>query len=229
MYDRFHDRVHAGRQLAAALTKYANRDDVIVLGLPRGGVTVAFEVARRLNAPLDVFVVRKLGVPGQREFAMGALASGGVRILNDRVVEGLHISPEMVDKVVAEELAELGRREIAFRGHHDPPHLEGKIVILVDDGIATGSTIRAAAIAIRRQHPARLIIAVPTAALSSVYELQDEVDEIIALMKPEDFYAVGRWYEDFSEVTDAEVNELLKEAHLWSGEKGHTAAENLIH
>ena len=108
MYDRFHDRVHAGRQLAAALTKYANRDDVIVLGLPRGGVTVAFEVARRLNAPLDVFVVRKLGVPGQREFAMGALASGGVRILNDRVVEGLHISPEMVDKVVAEELAELG-------------------------------------------------------------------------------------------------------------------------
>lgn len=219
MHDKFFDRVHAGRQLAAKLTSYANRDDLIVLGLPRGGVTVAFEVARRLNVPLDVYVVRKLGVPGQREFAMGAIANGGVRIMNEQVVEALNISPEMIDKIVAEEMIELERREMVYRGHHHVPVLDGKTVILVDDGIATGSTIRAAIIAIRKQHPARLIVAVPTAALSSFHEIQEEVDEMIALMKPEDFYAVGRWYEDFSEVTDAEVNLLLKESRRWNLDK----------
>lgn len=209
---QFHDRNHAGKQLAARLTKYANRDDVIILGLPRGGVPVAFEVARKLNAPLDVFVVRKLGVPGHRELAMGAIATGRVQIINQRVVDDLGIPPAVIDKVAAEEKYELERREVAYRGHSNAPDLRDKTVILVDDGIATGSTMRAAIAAIRKEKPSRLIVAVPTAAASSASDMEGEIDEFIALMLPEDFYAVGQWYEDFSEVTDAEVTLLLREA-----------------
>ncbi|MBI3849085.1 MAG: phosphoribosyltransferase [Verrucomicrobia bacterium] len=210
MKNQFRDRVEGGQLLAAQLAKYANRKDVIVLGLPRGGVPVAFEVARELNAPLDVFVVRKLGVPGHRELAMGAIATGGVRVLNERVVQELGISKETIDAVAAEEHEELKRREVAYRGHGASPVIRGKTVILVDDGIATGSTIRAAVLALRKQHPARLIVAVPTAAASSCHELRRQVDEMLALMAPEEFYAVGQWYEDFSQTTDAEVTRLLE-------------------
>ncbi len=212
MRDSFQDRVQSGQLLAKELAAYATRKDVIVLGLPRGGVPVAFEVARKLNAPLDVFVVRKLGVPGHRELAMGAIATGGVRVLNDDVIRSLHIPPELIDSVAAEEERELHRREIAYRGHGASPAISGKSVILVDDGIATGSTMRAAVLALKKQHPARIIIAVPTAAPSSYRDLKHEVGEMIALMVPEEFYAVGQFYEDFSQTTDEEVTRLLEEA-----------------
>ena len=212
MRNLFRNRVEAGKLLAVELVKYANRKDVIVLGLPRGGVPVAFEVAKRLNAPLDVFVVRKLGVPGHRELAMGAIATGGVRVLNEKVVQELGISRETIDAAAAEEHEELKRRELAYRGHGASPEIRGQTVILVDDGIATGSTMRAAVLALRKQHPARLIVAVPTAAASSYDELKRQVDEMVALMAPADFYAVGQWYEDFSQTTDAEVTRLLEQA-----------------
>ncbi|HXG48124.1 MAG TPA: phosphoribosyltransferase [Methylomirabilota bacterium] len=212
MINQFRDRKQAGQLLADALSKYANRNDVIVLGLPRGGVPVAWEVARKLNAPLDVFVVRKLGVPGHRELAMGAIATGGVRVLNEEVVEQLGISPGTIDAVAAEEQKELARRECAYRGHDGAPQLRGKIVILVDDGLATGSTMRAAVRAVRKQQPARVVVAVPTAAASSCFSLEREADEVVALMTPEDFYAVGQWYEDFSQTSDAEVAALLQKA-----------------
>ena len=212
MKDLFRDRVEAGQPLAAELTKYANRKDVIVLGLPRGGVPVAFEVARKLRAPLDVFVVRKLGVPGHRELAMGAIATGGVRVLNEEVVLGLGISQRTIDAVAAGELKELKRRELAYRGHGASPEIRGKTVILVDDGIATGSTMRAAVQALRQQQPARLVVAVPTAAPSSYSELKRQVDQVNALMTSADFYAVGQWYENFSQTTDAEVTRLLVQA-----------------
>jgi len=213
MTGRFQDRSHAGQLLARRLKKYANRSDVIVLGLPRGGVPVASEVAMELNAPLDVFIVRKLGVPGHRELAMGAIASGGVRVLNDAVVDALHISKRTIDAVAQEEEAELHRRELAYRGHAAAPDVNGQIVIVVDDGIATGSTMRAALRALRRQDPARIIMAVPTCATSSYIDLQAEADEAIALMIPEDFIAVSQWYEDFSQTTDEEVTALLEQAH----------------
>jgi predicted phosphoribosyltransferase len=212
MRNQFRDRREAGRLLAEELTKHANRSDVIVLGLPRGGVPVAYEVASKLHAPLDVFVVRKLGVPGYRELAMGAIATGGVRVLNKEVVEGLAISQPTIDAIAAEEFKELARREEAYRGHDRAPELRGKIVILVDDGIATGSTMRAAVQAIREQHPARLVVAVPTAARESCFDLRRAVDDIIVLMIPENFHAVGQWYEDFSQTTDVEVTRLLQEA-----------------
>jgi putative phosphoribosyl transferase len=212
MKDLFRDRVEAGQLLADELTKYAQRKDVIVLGLPRGGVPVAFEVAKKLHAPLDVFVVRKLGVPGHRELAMGAIATGGIRVLNEEVVSGLGISQLTIDAVAAEEQRELARRELAYRGHHASSSIRGKTVILVDDGIATGSTLRAAVRALRQQQPARLVVAVPTAAPSSYAELKHQVDEMIALMTPADFYAVGQWYEDFGQTTDAEVTSLLERA-----------------
>jgi predicted phosphoribosyltransferase len=198
--------------LAGQLTKYAGHEDVIVLGLPRGGVPVAFEVAKKLNAPLDIFVVRKLGVPGHRELAMGAIATGGVRVLNDDLVQRLGISAKTIDAITAEEGQELKRRELAYRGHGASPEIRGKTVILVDDGIATGSTMRAAVEAVRKQGPARLIVAVPTAAPSSYDELKPQVDEMVALMTPEDFFAVGQFYEDFSQTTDEEVTRLLEEA-----------------
>ena len=212
MTDIFRDRTEAGLLLAARLMQYANQPDVIVLGLPRGGVPVAFEVARALHTPLDVFIVRKLGTPGHRELAMGAIASGGIRVLNEEVVQGRGIPMEVIDAVSAEESQELRRRELAYRGSYSEPEVCGKTVLLIDDGIATGSTIRAAIRALKAQHPARVIVAVPTAAASTCRELRPEVDDLVALMAPEFFYGVGQWYEDFSQTSDAEVTELLQRA-----------------
>ena len=214
MPDIFRDRTEAGQILAGELMKYANQPCVIVLGLPRGGVPVAFEVAMALRAPLDVFIVRKLGTPGHRELAMGAIASGGIRVLNEEVVQGRGIPMEIIDAVTAEEERELKRRELAYRGSYSEPEVHGKTVLLIDDGIATGSTIRAAIRALNSQHPARLIVAVPTAAASTCRELRPEVDDFIALMEPEFFYGVGQWYEDFRQTTDEEVTDLLRRARV---------------
>ncbi len=198
--------------LAMKLTQYANRDDVIVLGLPRGGVPVAFEVAKKLNAPLEPLVVRKLGIPGERELAMGAIASGNVRVLSEDVVRGPGIAQEIVDAVTAAEKQELKRREQLYRGHRPAPAIKGKTVLLIDDGIATGLSLRAAIEALRQQSPARLVVAVPTASPSSYRVISREVDELVALMAPEDFFGVGQFYEDFVQVTDAEVARLLGQA-----------------
>lgn len=215
----FRDRAHGGQLLAAALMKYADRPDVIVLGLPRGGVPVAFEVAEKLHVPLDVMVVRKLGVPGWEELAMGAIASGGVRVINEKVVSDAQIPQARIDEIAAVQLEELRRREIAYRGHSGAPDVSGKTVILVDDGIATGSTIRAAVRALRQQNTARIVIAVPTAAADACEILEPMVDELITLVRPAYFRAVGQWYDDFGQTTDAEVRELLAAAH-------HTTAGN---
>jgi predicted phosphoribosyltransferase len=208
----FHDRVEAGRLLARKLDRFAHREDVLVLGLPRGGVPVAHEVAQALGAPLDVFVVRKLGVPGQRELALGAIATGGVRVLNEELIREAGISQLTIDSIAAEEQKELGRREQLYRGHRRPPVIRGKTILLVDDGIATGSTMRAALRAIRAQQPARLVIAVPTAAPSSFASLRKEADEAVALTTPAGFYAVGQFYENFDQVGDEEVTRLLARA-----------------
>jgi|SRR5579864_5970502 len=209
---RFQDRKEAGRLLAAELTAYSNRTDVIVLALPRGGVPVAFEVAGMLKAPLHVFLVRKLGVPGREELAMGAIASGGVRMLNDEVVRVMKISDKVINSVAAEEQRELERRERAYRGDRPSPDVRDQTVILVDDGLATGSSMRAAVAAVRRQHPAKIVVAVPVAAASTCEELRDDVDEVVCVRTPEPFYAVGLWYVDFSQTTDEEVRELLERA-----------------
>jgi len=209
---RFRDRTEAGKLLAAKLGRYANRADVVVLALPRGGVPVAFEVARALNAPLDLFLVRKLGVPGHEELAMGAIASGGGRVLNEEVVAYLRISDDLINAVAAEEELELERRERAYRGERPMPLLEGRTVILIDDGVATGSTMRAAVAALRQKSPAQIVVAVPTAADSTASELRAEVDDFVAVIEPEEFFAVGQWYENFSQTTDAEVRDLLERA-----------------
>ncbi len=208
----FRDRREAGRQLAQHLAAYANRPDVLVLALPRGGVPVAYEVARALHAPLDVFLVRKLGLPGHEEYAMGAIASGGVRVLNPEVVDELHLPDELINTVTRRELQELERRERTYRGDRPFPDVRGKTVILVDDGLATGSTMRAAAEALRRLGPARLIIAVPAGSPQTCAEFRDEVDEVVCAITPEPFYAVGLWYDDFSQTTDDEVRDLLAAA-----------------
>ena len=206
---RFRNRADAGRQLAEKLAVYANRPDVLVLALPRGGVPVGSEVARAVGAPLDVFLVRKLGVPGYEELAMGAVASGGVRVLNDEIVRGLGISEHQIDAVVARELQELARRERLYRGDHPPPDVAGRTVILVDDGLATGATMRAAVQALRQQHPVRIVVAVPTASPDTNEALKVEADDVICAMTPEPFFAVGHWYQDFTQTTDNEVRELL--------------------
>jgi predicted phosphoribosyltransferase len=208
----FADRAEAGRQLAARLSDYANRPDVVVLALPRGGVPVGFEVARALHVPLDVFLVRKLGVPGREELAMGAIASGQVRILNQEVVEHLGIPEEVIDAVAAEEQVELERRERLYRNNRPPLDVRGKTVILVDDGLATGSSMRAAVAALRRQQPARIVIAVPVGAPDTCAEFQTETDEAICLHMPPRFMAVGLYYEDFSQTTDDQVRDLLHRA-----------------
>lgn len=205
----FRDRAHAGRLLAEALAHHAGRPDVLVLALPRGGVPVAHEVARRLQAPLDVLLVRKVGVPGHQEFAMGAIASGGIQVRQERLLEALGISPETFEAEAAVQARELRRREEAYRGHSHRPVIEHKTVILVDDGIATGATIRAAAQALRQQQPRCIIIAVPTAARDSCVVLAPLVDEIVTLSRPADFCGVGQWYEDFTQTSDAEVTRLL--------------------
>ena len=211
----FHDRAEAGKYLAQKLTRYANRSDVLVLGLPRGGVPIAFEVAKAIHAPLDVFLVRKLGVPGHEELAMGAIASGGVRVINDDAVRGLQISDDIVDAVARKELQELERREQTYRDGRPPVAVTDRVVILVDDGLATGSTMRAAAQAVRQQKPKRLVVAVPIGAPETCDEFRSEVDETICAVEPEPFYAVGRWYEDFSPTSDEEVQLLLAEASHW--------------
>ncbi|TMI04714.1 MAG: phosphoribosyltransferase [Betaproteobacteria bacterium] len=208
----FADRRDAGRVLAGLLTKYANRDDVLVLALPRGGVPVAFEVAHALRAPLDVFIVRKLGVPGQDELAMGAIATGGVRVLNEDVVDALGLSAKVIDAVAAREEKELERRERIYRGARTPPEVRERTVILVDDGLATGSTMRAAVAALRKQRPARIVVAVPVAAPETCEEFKTEVDETVCAATPRMFNGVGRWYEDFSQTSDGEVHELLAQA-----------------
>jgi len=210
----FRDRTEAGRLLAAKLTRYANRPDTLVLALPRGGVPVALEVAKALNAPLDAFVVRKLGVPGHEELAMGAIASGGVRILNRDVVEGLRISRVLIDAVEAQERPELARREILYRDARPPPQARDRIVILIDDGLATGSTMLAAVRALRKLRPARIVVAVPAAAPSTCDEFKIEVDEVVCAETPVPFYAVGAWYEDFSQVSDEEVRQILESQAL---------------
>jgi len=209
MPERFRNRSEAGRQLAEKLTAYANRPDVLVLALPRGGVPVAYEVARRLGAPLDVFLVRKLGVPGYEELAMGAVATGGVRVLNDQIVNGLGIPSYVIDAVAAQEQQELERRERLYRGGRPPPDVSGGTVILVDDGLATGATMRAAIMALRQLQPARIVVATPTASPETCEELRSEVDEVVCAITPEPFLAVGHWYEDFSQTTDDEVRDLL--------------------
>jgi putative phosphoribosyl transferase len=208
----FKDRRDAGKQLAQELSARAGRSDVIVLALPRGGVPVAYEVARALNAPLDIFIVRKLGLPGHEELAIGAIASGGMRVLNHDIVQGLKIPQTMIDTVTRQELQELERRERAYRGDRPPPEVRGRTVILIDDGLATGASMRAAVAALRAQNPARIVVAVPTAAPETCEALRPEVDEIVCATTPEPFYGVGRWYEDFSQTTDEEVRALLEEA-----------------
>jgi predicted phosphoribosyltransferase len=208
----FRDRSEAGRLLAEKLAAYANRPDVLVLALPRGGVPVAYEVARALGAPLDVFLVRKLGVPGHEELAMGAVATGGVRVLNEQVVYALGIPDYVVDTVTEWEQQELARRERLYRGDRPPPDVRGRTVILVDDGLATGATMYAAIQALRQQQPARIVVAVPTASPETCNELRKEVDDVICAITPEPFYGVGLWYEDFSQTTDEEVRDLLARA-----------------
>jgi putative phosphoribosyl transferase len=213
----FKDRVDAGRLLAMQLKEYANQPDLLVLGLPRGGAPVAFEVARALKAPLDVFLVRKLGTPGHEELAMGAIASGGVHILNDMVVKGLNIDNEAINQVTERELKELQRRERQYRGGNPGPELHNRTVILIDDGLATGTTMRAAAIALRQQQPVRIIVAVPVAAPETCDEFRDLVDEVVCTVTPRELYAVGLWYEDFSQTSDDEVVELLERSRKeWS-------------
>jgi len=207
---RFRNRTDAGCQLAEKLATYADRPDVLVLALPRGGVPVGSEVARALGAPLDAFLVRKLGVPGYEELAMGAVATGGVRVLNDEIVRGLGIVEHVIDVAVAREMEELARREQLYRGGSPPPDVAGRTVILVDDGLATGATMRAAVAALRRQHPARIVVAVPTASPDTREALMAEADDVVCATTPEPFFAVGHWYEDFRQTTDDEVRDLLR-------------------
>jgi predicted phosphoribosyltransferase len=206
----FPDRHAAGRELAEQLRKYAGRNDVLVLALPRGGVPVAYEVAEALGAPLDLFLVRKLGTPGHRELAMGAIASGGVRVLNDDVVRWYGITPRDIEFVASEEQRELERREAAYREGRAPVPLKGKIIILVDDGLATGSTMKAAVQAVKAQGPSRVIVAVPVGARDTCAELSAIADEVVCARMPEPFSAVGQWYLNFDQTTDEEVQELLR-------------------
>jgi len=199
----------AGRVLAGALGHLAGRDDVVVLALPRGGVPVAWEVARQLGAPLDVLLVRKLGVPGHAELAMGAIAAGGVRVLNPSVIEPLHIPPDDVERVAAREGVELARREQAYRPGRPPLDVAGRVVVVVDDGLATGSTMRAAVAAVRAMAPARVVVAVPVGSRETCRDLAAEADEVVCVRIPAGFRAVGEWYEDFSETTDDDIRALL--------------------
>ena len=212
----FQDRADAGAKLARKLLAYAGRPDVIVLALPRGGVPVAFPVAETLHAPLDVFIVRKLGVPGHEEMAMGALASGGVRVLLPEVLRQLNIQPEQLEQVTEAEQRELRRREQLYRGDLPRPDLRGKTVILVDDGLATGASMHAAVRALRQQAPAQLVVAVPVASTETCDAFREEVDDIVCAATPDPFYAVGLWYEDFSQTSDDEVRDLLARSRQFS-------------
>jgi len=222
MEHAFPNRTAAGRLLAEKLVNYAGRDDVIVLGLPRGGVPVAFEVAQRLGAPLDVFIVRKLGVPGFEELAAGAIASGGVRVLNQDVVRAIPHAEEAIEAVTAKETAELERREHIYRKGRPSPELRDRIVILVDDGLATGATMRAAVKALRQQGAAKIVVAVPVGPPDTCREIEQEADETICLSTPPFFQAVGQYYEDFSQTSDEDVRELLSQAAQDISERNQT-------
>jgi putative phosphoribosyl transferase len=212
--EKFYDRHEAGKALAELLKTYFKKNNTIVLALPRGGVPVAYEIAKILSIPLDVFIVRKLGVPGHEELAMGAIATGGTVVLNDEIVGDLRIPQSSIDHVIQSEQEELQRRESAYRNNKPFPSLTHKTVILVDDGIATGATIRAAIKALRQQKPASIIIAVPVAAHSACEEIAGLVDKIVCPLKPHDFYAVGTWYENFLQTSDEEVSTLLAKSNL---------------
>lgn len=218
----FQDRTAAGKVLAGRLARYANRSDVVVLGLPRGGVPVAYEVAKALNAPLDIFLVRKLGVPGHEELAMGAIASGGVKVLNPDIVRSYKLFDAVIHKVTIREQRELERREKLYRGSRAAPNLKSCTVILVDDGLATGATMRAAVLALREHQPARIVIAVPVASPDICAEFESQVDEVICADTPRHFFSVGAWYGDFKQVTDDEVKELLSQAT--NGDREQTAS-----
>lgn len=219
---RFRDRVDAGQRLGVMLRDRLKRevpDHRLVLALPRGGVPVGFEVAAALHAKLDVFVVRKLGAPGHEELAMGAIASGGVRIMNDEVVNALHVTPAEIDAVAARETDELARRERLYRGDRFAQSADGESVILVDDGLATGYSMRAAVAAVRQQRPTRVMVAVPVGARSTCEELGSEADAVFCLRMPENFLAVGQWYENFAQTTDEEVQALLERSANWADEE----------
>lgn len=218
----FRNRREAGRALGTELGAWTGRDDVLVLGLPRGGVPVAFEVAAMLDAPLDVFLVRKLGAPGQEELAMGAIASGGVRVLNRSVIESLGVSADEIERAVQREDIELQRRALSYRGDRRPLDLRGKIAILVDDGLATGSSMRAAVEAARKLAPAQVIVAVPVAPRSTVREMLAIADDVVCVATPEPFYSVGRFYEEFDQTSDEEVRELLRRTTPIAVEEGRT-------
>jgi len=208
----FNDRIDAGKRLAERLSEYANREDVLILALPRGGVPVAFEVAKELNLKMDIFIVRKLGVPGNEELAMGAIASGNIRVLNEDVIRSFRIPQKAIDEATANELGELERRERIYRKNRPVPKISGSTVILIDDGLATGATMRAAVAAVKTKNPAKVIIAVPVAAPDTCSDFGSEVDEVMCVATPEPFYGVGAWYEDFSQTTDKEVCDLLDKA-----------------
>lgn len=214
MHLTYKDRCEAGRVLASAVQRYAGRPDLLVLALPRGGVPVAFEVAQALAAPLDTLVVRKLGLPGQEELALGAIASGGGVVLNEQVTDVYSLSQEVIDQVVDRETKELHRREHAYRGDRPAPPIKNKCVLLIDDGLATGSTMRAAIAAVKQHYPARLVVAVPVAPPQTVEALRQEVDDVICPAMPVVFRAVGQWYEQFDQVSDEQVRELL--AKSWA-------------
>lgn len=210
MQKQFQNRAEAGRQLAAKLTEFQNRRDVVILALPRGGVPVGFEVAKALNAPLDVFIVRKLGVPGQEELAFGAIASGGTTVFNEELVRALRLPSALLERVVEKEQKELERREKLYRHGKAAPDLGGKIVIIVDDGLATGATMRAAVTAIRTLKPLQIVVAVPVASSDTCRDLETKTDALcVCVMTPEPFYGVGMWYRDFEQTTDEEVCRLL--------------------
>lgn len=214
----FTDRREAGQELAQALSEYAGRDDVVVLGLPRGGVPVAFEVARALEVPLDVFVVRKLGAPQNPELAMGAIASGGVRVMNEDVVGRMGVSDETIERVADKELGKLEKREEIYRGARPGVELGGKTVLLVDDGLATGATMRAAVSALREREPEKIVVAVPTAPAETCADFEDEADEVVCLTTPRPFFGVGGAYDVFSQTSNEKVRELLEEAESLLGQ-----------
>jgi putative phosphoribosyl transferase len=208
----FRDRKQAGELLARKLTKYANREDVVVLAIPRGGVPVGFEVARALHAPLDVFIVRKLGVPWQEELAFGAVATGGVRVLDEQIMESLQLTPEQIEKVTERENKELERRERVYRGKRAALAVKGKLVLLVDDGIATGSSMLAGITALRQLEPAQIIIAIPVAPPTTCARLRKKADDLVCVSMPESFFAIGQFYENFQPTSDVEVCALVEEA-----------------
>jgi putative phosphoribosyl transferase len=209
----FKDRFDAGRKLSERLAAYDSLPDTIALALPRGGVPVAYEIARRLNLPLDIFIVRKLGLPGQEELAMGAIASGGIRVVNQSVLDQVQISQRVFDSVTANELRELERRERLYRGQHSSIEVTGKNVLLIDDGLATGTSMRAAIDALKKKNPAKIIVAVPVSPSDTYQEIKALVDDIVCVLTPYPFYSVGHWYEDFPQTSDQEVTSLLKQSY----------------